>query len=113
MLSYENNFTGAGFGYSAEQNNCLNFHGYPSYATNSGSSVRTIDLNSNARIAGPSTAATENWWLGPSSNGDSSQYSGSTVIDASWNGFVDQYNFQAGLVPDNRAVGTSKSRLQS
>lgn len=109
------NFTGASFCYPVENNN-FGSHDHPFDAANSGSSAgatQTIGFDSDATIAGPSTAATGCWWLGPSPNGDSSQYPRSTVLGAPWNGFTDPNNFQTGLTRGNRAARMSKSRLRS
>jgi len=108
------NPTGASFEYPAE-NNDFDSNGYPFDATNSGSSTgaaQTIGFDLDATIADPSTAAAECWWLEPSSNGDSSQYPGSTVLCVPWNGFTDTHNFQTGLAPGDGAVWMGKSHFQ-
>lgn len=111
MFSYGNDFTGVGSGHALEQNNDFSSHGYPLDVSNSVSSTstaQTIGYNLDARIAGPSTASIENWWLRPSPNAESSQYPGSTVLNASWNGFTD--NFQTGPTSGGNAFETSRSR---
>ena len=86
MFTYGSNFSGANFGHPVAENNNTDHNGYPFGAPSGNSeSVTRVDqagnLDLDTTIVSPSTAAAENWWLGLSLNGGSSQYPESTVLE--------------------------------
>lgn len=118
MFAYGSNFSGANLGHPVAENNNSDHNGYPFGApSGSSESITRVDqagnLGLDTTIVSPSTAAAENWWLGLSLNGGSSQYPESTILDAAWDGFTDLYDFQTGPMLGNGVLETSKFRRQS
>lgn len=112
MFAYGNDFSGSSFGHPTAENNNPGFIGYlsgtPSGGSHSFTRIDPIDgFDLEATAADPRTTVAENWWLGSSLNGDSSQYSGSTVLNMAWNGFTDPYISQT-----RSTFETSKFRRQ-
>jgi hypothetical protein len=110
MFTYGSKFSRANSGYAGVHND-LDSGSYPFGATSGESSTRVgqsgiVGLDNT--VADPNTAAIANWWLEPSFDGDFSQYPGSTVLDAPWNGFPNPNGFQAGLGLGNNTFEKSK-----
>ena len=109
MFTNGSNFSGASFGHPAADNRTYfddYLFGTPSGRPESFTRVDQDGVDFDTTVAG-------NWWLGPSSNDDHSQYPGSTVFDAVWNGFTDPCDLQARPIPSDNTLETGKFHLQS
>lgn len=113
MFTHGNNFSGSSFDRPTAEDNNSGFNDYL-FGTPSGDSQsstftgQTHGFDLEAAVAGPSTTVADNWWLGPSLDGDSIRYSGSTVLDGAWNGFTSPYTSQTRFVPGNDALERSE-----
>ena len=97
MYFNNNNFTGFDSGYSVSEDNNFGFDGYPLEPTNSEPSAAwTYGTYLDTTAAGLSTAEIENWWLGPRTEGDPSQYVGSTLLGSSDDEFAGAHGLQTG-----------------
>ena len=88
-MIFGNNFSNTHFGYPTPEDNNSGFNGYSFEVTNgesSTSAARAGGLELNPTLAGLSTADIEDWWLAPKSDGDAGEYSGSALLNYSWNG---------------------------
>ena len=110
-MIFGKNSTNASFGYPTSEDNNSGFSGYPFEVTNGESSTSAAQA-SGLELAGLSTAEIEDWWLAPRSNGGAWEYSGSTLLDYSCDGFTGAYGSQTGSTSGSD-TGESHRRLWS
>jgi len=102
----DNYFDGANLTFD---NDNLGFGGYPFEMANGEASTgvtRTHESDLDA-LNDFSTAEIENWWLAPESNGDASQYVGSTLLDPSRSESAGGCGSQPGPIPRTNGSGES------
>ena len=101
-MFFNNNFAGAGFGYSTPGNANSDFNSYPFEVTNdesSTSAAQTSGSELDSTLAGISTTEIEDWWLAPRPDSGASQYMGSTLLDYPCDEFTGVYESQADPIP--------------
>lgn len=105
-MFFNNNFTSINPRHHIPHNDRFWFNGY-SLVTNDGPSTSGgFDLG--AGIDGLSAAEIEDWWLAPKPDGNTSQYSGSTLLESFRNEFASPHNSQTGQTPEASGVDTGE-----